>query len=110
MESLLARVQNYLDKLERREQSLIAKCDLNDGRIGPADSSKAESAFSARSAEGAGAGGKPMSAVQEMKYKQLKAKKQRLSYSVETLELQAKQRQRQLRMSMAAPQQFGFEE
>jgi DASH complex subunit SPC19 len=47
-----------------------------------------------------------MSAVQEMKYKQLRAKKQRLSYAVETLELQAKQRERQLRMSMAAPQQF----
>lgn len=41
-----------------------------------------------------------------MKIKQLRAKKQRLSYSVETLELQAKQRERQLRMSMAAPQQF----
>ena len=47
-----------------------------------------------------------MSAVQEMKYKQLRAKKQRLSYAVETLEMQAKQRERQLRMSMAAPQQF----
>lgn len=52
------------------------------------------------------AGGKPLSAIQEMKYKQLRAKKQRLSYAVETLELQAKQRERQLRMSMAAPQQF----
>jgi DASH complex subunit SPC19 len=47
-----------------------------------------------------------MSAVQEMKYKQLRAKKQRLSYAVETLEMQAKQRERQLRMSMAAPQHF----
>ena len=45
-----------------------------------------------------------------MKYKQLKAKKQRLSYAVETLELQAKQRERQLRMSMAAPQQLGYED
>jgi DASH complex subunit SPC19 len=51
-----------------------------------------------------------MSAVQEMKYKQLRAKKQRLSYAVETLEMQAKQRERQLRMSMAAPQQFGLED
>ncbi|CAI6334472.1 unnamed protein product [Periconia digitata] len=110
VESLLLRVQNHLDKLERREQSLIAKCDLNDGRLGSTSSSSAagESAFATGSAGGAGkkTGGKALTAVQEMKYKQLRAKKQRLSYSVETLELQAKQRERQLRMSMAAPQQF----
>lgn len=47
-----------------------------------------------------------MTALQEMKYKQLKAKRERLSYAVDTLEMQAKQRERQLRMSMAAPQQF----
>jgi DASH complex subunit SPC19 len=41
-----------------------------------------------------------------MRMKTLKAKKDRLSYAVETLELQAKQRERQLRMSMAAPQQL----
>lgn len=47
-----------------------------------------------------------MTALQELKAKQLRQKKQRLSYAVETLEMQAKQRERQLRMSMAAPQQF----
>jgi DASH complex subunit SPC19 len=47
-----------------------------------------------------------MSAQQELRYKQLRQKKDRLSYAVETLEMQAKQRERQLRMSMAAPQQF----
>ncbi|KAF1958663.1 hypothetical protein CC80DRAFT_524139 [Byssothecium circinans] len=107
VESLLLRVQTHLDKLERREQSLIAKCDLNDGRLGSETST--ESAFATKpkaAAEERGSGGKPMSALQEMKLKQLRAKKQRLSYSVETLELQAKQRERQLRMSMAAPQQF----
>ncbi|KAF2691432.1 hypothetical protein K458DRAFT_324765 [Lentithecium fluviatile CBS 122367] len=106
VESLLSRVANYLDKLERREQSLIAKHDLNDGRLGH-DDSGGESAFVMKTGVGrAGAGGKAMSAVQEMKYKQLRAKKQRLSYAVETLEMQAKQRERQLRMSMAAPQHF----
>ncbi|KAF2192550.1 hypothetical protein K469DRAFT_717097 [Zopfia rhizophila CBS 207.26] len=110
VESLLQRVSNYLDKLERREQSLIAKCDLNEGRL--SRDSTGASAFrpSSRSSEakraGAEEGGKAMSALQEMKYKQLRQKKQRLSYAVETLELQAKQRERQLRMSMAAPQQF----
>ncbi|KAJ4358607.1 DASH complex subunit spc19 [Didymosphaeria variabile] len=109
VEALFTRVQNYLDKLERREQSLIAKCDLNDGRLDTPDNS-AESAFATKSRGSEGANGKPMSTVQEMKYKQLKAKKQRLSYAVETLEMQAKQRERQLRMSMAAPQQFGYED
>ncbi|KAF9735657.1 hypothetical protein PMIN02_009390 [Paraphaeosphaeria minitans] len=108
IESLLTRVQNYLDKLERREQSLIAKCGLNEGRLDTQDSN-AESAFGARSKGSAGANRKPVSAVEEMKYKQLRAKKQRLSYAVETLEMQAKQRERQLRMSMAAPQQFGLD-
>jgi len=51
-------------------------------------------------------GGKAVSAQQELRVKALKAKKDRLSYAVETLELQAKQRERQLRMSMAAPQQL----
>jgi DASH complex subunit SPC19 len=51
-------------------------------------------------------GGKPMTALEELKYKQLRQKKERLSYAVERLELQAKQRARQLRMSMAAPQQL----
>ncbi|KAF2659278.1 hypothetical protein K491DRAFT_591375 [Lophiostoma macrostomum CBS 122681] len=109
VENLLQRVSNYLDKLERREQSLIAKCDLNDGRLGR--DSTGGSAFRSSSRTGqlrAGAedGGKAMSALQEMKYKQLRQKKQRLSYAVDTLELQAKQRERQLRMSMAAPQLY----
>ena len=103
VESLLHRVQNHLDKLERREQSLIAKCDLNDGRLGTEKTG--ESAFAPKS-RGSQGSGKPMSAIQEMKYKQLRAKKQRLSYAVETLDMQAKQRERQLRMSMAAPQQL----
>ena len=37
-----------------------------------------------------------------LRLKQMRAKKERLQYAVERLELQAKQRQRQLRMSVAA--------
>ncbi|KAF1995820.1 hypothetical protein P154DRAFT_415869, partial [Amniculicola lignicola CBS 123094] len=104
VESLLQRVNNYLDKLERREQSLIARCDLNEGRL--SRDSTGASAFrptskASQRSTGGGESGKAMNALQEMKYKQLRAKKQRLSYAVETLELQAKQRERQLRMSMA---------
>jgi DASH complex subunit SPC19 len=105
VDNLLKRVENYLDKLERREQSLIAKCDLNDGRLGR-DSTGAAGARLGSSAAQRSAAGKAMSAQQELRYKQLKQRKDRLSYAVETLELQAKQRERQLRMSMAAPQQF----
>ncbi|KAF2205084.1 DASH complex, subunit Spc19 [Delitschia confertaspora ATCC 74209] len=114
VDSLLSRVSNYIDKLERREQSLLAKYDLNEGRLnrdstGPSafrpNSRASQSRSQSRSRVGEG-GGKPMSGLQELKYKQLRQKKERLSYAVETLELQAKQRERQLRMSMAAPHQF----
>jgi DASH complex subunit SPC19 len=110
VDNLLNRVSNYLDKLERREQSLIAKHDLNEGRLSRDTSGPSAFRPSSRSSQsrsiGAGGGGKPMSGIQELKYKQLRQKKERLSYAVDTLELQAKQRERQLRMSMAAPQQL----
>jgi DASH complex subunit SPC19 len=103
VDNLLKRVENHLDKLERREQSLIAKCDLNDGRLGRDSSGGASSRPNSSAAQ---RNGKAMSAQQELRFKQLKQRKDRLSYAVETLELQAKQRERQLRMSMAAPQQI----
>jgi DASH complex subunit SPC19 len=104
VDNLLKRVENYLDKLERREQSLIAKCDLTDGRLGR-DSTGAGPRPSSSAAQRRVAG-KTMSAQQELRLKQLRQRKDRMSYAVETLELQAKQRERQLRMSMAAPQQL----
>ncbi|KAF2131878.1 mitotic spindle biogenesis protein-like protein Spc19 [Dothidotthia symphoricarpi CBS 119687] len=103
VDNLLKRVENHLDKLERREQSLLAKCDLNDGRLGRDSVGASASRPSSRNAQKSG---KSISAQQELKYKQLMSRKGRLSYAVETLEMQAKQRERQLRMSMAAPQQF----
>lgn len=105
VDNLLKRVENYLDKLERREQALIAKCDLNDGRLGRDSTGGSGSRPTSRAAAGR-SNARAVNAQQELKYKQLKARKDRLSYAVETLELQAKQRERQLRMSMAAPQQF----
>ncbi|KAF2747610.1 hypothetical protein M011DRAFT_402300 [Sporormia fimetaria CBS 119925] len=109
IESLLQRVSNYLDKLERREQSLIAKCNLNEGRLGREESSSSVFRTSGATSQRKPAGedsGKGLTALQELKYKQLRQKKDRLSYAVETLEMQAKQRERQLRMSMAAPQAY----
>ena len=51
--------------------------------------------------KGSGAAG-GLSGVEEMKLQQLRQKKERLSYAVSRLELQAGQRERQLRKSMAA--------
>lgn len=104
-------MNNYLDKLERREQSLIAKCDLNEGRLSQGGASSTRTA--ARRAEsGSGAYGARAVAganpLEELKYKQLRQKKERLSYAVDRLTLQAQQRERQLRMSMAAPQQYDY--
>lgn len=44
-----------------------------------------------------------------LRLKQMKAKKERLQYAVERLELQARQKQRQLRMSVAAQPSVGEE-
>lgn len=97
--TLLSRVEAYLDKLERREKSLIAKAELQEGRL----SRPSRSSYGAKS-PGVKGGLAPagLSAVEEMKMQQLRQKKERLSYAVSRLELQAGQRERQLRKSMAA--------
>lgn len=96
--NLLSRVETYLDKLERREQALMAKAELQEGRLsqpsrlshGPAKSGAARPS-----------GAPGVTAVEEMKVQQLRQKRERLSYAVSRLELQAGQRERQLRKSMA---------
>lgn len=89
-------METYLDKLERREKSLIAKADLQEGRLSHPERSRSRGSKSpARAAGGLGN-------MEELKMQQLRQKKERLSYAVGRLELQASQRQRQLRKSMAA--------
>ena len=92
-------METYLDKLERREQSLIAKAELQEGRLSqhPRSSSYGANKSPARKGNAAA-----LSQVEEMKVQQLKQKKERLSYAVSRLEMQAGQRERQLRKSMAA--------
>lgn len=103
--TLLSRVEIYLDKLQRREQSLIAKAELQEGRLSrPAAAQRTSSAGpeggkANPTAEGAGTGG--LSQVEVARLQQMRQKKERLSYAVSRLELQAGQRQRQLRKSMA---------
>lgn len=93
VEQLLARVDAHLDRLARREQSLIARADLQAGRL---------SSYGASASTPKKVAAKGLNAVEEIKATQLRQKKERLSYAVSRLELQANQRERQLRKSMAA--------
>lgn len=103
VESLIARVEAHVEKLERREQGLRAKWDLQEGRLGR-EAQGGESAYTTttrNSSTGEGRG-KAIGPMQELKAKQLRQKKERLGYAVERLTLQAQQTERKLRMSMAA--------
>ncbi|KAF1809950.1 mitotic spindle biogenesis protein Spc19 [Eremomyces bilateralis CBS 781.70] len=105
--ALLDRVAGYLDKLERREKSLIAKYELQAGRLNEDVPAPRQNKFPQRESKptrsgSAGASGAG-AALGNMKAMQLRQKKERLSYAVERLEMQAKQQERRLRMSMAAP-------
>lgn len=105
IESLLSRVESQVERLERREQGLRAKWELQEGRLGRESSATTEGGR--RPSSGAGPKisndkGAKVDPRQELKAKQLKAKKQRLSYAVERLTLQAQQTERKLRQSMAA--------
>ncbi|KAI9885050.1 MAG: hypothetical protein M1823_003149 [Watsoniomyces obsoletus] len=107
---LLDRVENYLDRLERRERALIARRELLEGRI-------REPRHRNSSGFGMGMGmmrrtpGTPMgtplagggdSKGTEEQWRMLNQKKERLAFAVERLGLQARQKERQLRKSMAA--------
>lgn len=99
--SLLSRVEAHLDKLARREQALIARTELLEGRIGEGRASMGGSRGSGvedRSSVGMSGEG----SREALRLKQLRGKKERLSYAVERLVLQAQQKERQLRMSVAA--------
>lgn len=100
--TLLSRVEQHLDKLERREKSLIAKAELQQGRLSQPSRSSYGARGSSAGGGGDGGGGGGLSKAEESKMQQLRQKKERLSYAVSRLELQAGQRERQLRKSMAA--------
>ncbi|KAK0982469.1 DASH complex subunit spc19 [Friedmanniomyces endolithicus] len=111
--ALLSRVETHLDKLERREKSLIAKAELQEGRLSRTSASRTSSSGARQSAGGRSStlanssaatatATTGLSALEEMKLQQLRQKKERLGYAVSRLELQAGQRERQLRKSMAA--------
>ncbi|KAF2839125.1 DASH complex, subunit Spc19 [Patellaria atrata CBS 101060] len=105
VDNLLQRVSNYLAKLERREETLKQKYNLQAGRLSQDTRDNLFSRNSTGRAGGSTGGGRELEGLEELKAKQMRQKKERLSYAVERLTLQAHQRERQLRMSMAAPQQ-----
>jgi len=100
--ALLTRVETYLDKLERREQALMAKCELQEGRLGGDGSTSrmSRSAFGRPDHNAAVGGG---GTVSSLKMNQVRLKKERLSYAIDRLQMQAQQKERQLRKSLAAP-------
>ena len=104
MNSLLSKVESHLDRLSRREQALIARSELLEGRIG-------EGRASGMGARGSGGvnvnvngngGGDGGTSREALRLKQLRGKKERLGYAVERLVLQAQQKERLLRNSVAA--------
>lgn len=96
-------METYLDKLERREQSLIAKAELQEGRLSrpSANNGPARPSSGVEGAGASGLGAEGLSQLEEVKLQQLRQKKERLGYAVSRLELQAGQRERQLRKSLA---------
>lgn len=100
--SLLSKVESHLDKLARREQSLIARSELLEGRIGEGRASmggRGSGNAGERSSVGVMNGDGSREAL---RLKQLRGRKERLSYAVDRLVLQAQQKERQLRTSVAA--------
>jgi DASH complex subunit SPC19 len=95
---MLDRVAVYLDKLQRREESLIAKCELQEGRL---SSRHPQQQYHPRTGAPSSSSHAATNPMEELKQQQLRQKKDRLSYAVGRLELQANQRERQLRKSMA---------
>lgn len=105
IERLFAQAEKVVEGRERREEWLRARWALGEGRLGregPSgpSASAGKTKATASTAGTAGKGG--AAAVDTAKAQRLRQKKERLSYAVERLQLQANQKERQLRMSMAA--------
>ena len=101
-------MSTYLDKLERREQSLVAKYELQLGRLQSDDTTPPPTVRRTkfgRGTAGGAVGGDALRPLEAMKVQQLRQKKERLSFAIERLQLQAGQKQRELRKSMAAQPQ-----
>jgi DASH complex subunit SPC19 len=100
---LLQRVEAHCAKLERREQALVAKSELQEGRLGQGSGGKRNSGKG--KGKGTGKGGLVNGTgngdgEMGLRLKALRQKKERLAYAVERLGLESQQKQRQLRKSV----------
>lgn len=77
----------------------MAKCELQAGRLNEEPPVRSSSYRDTSTRAGAAAG----PAVSALKVNQARQKKERLSYAIDRLQLQARQKERQLRKSLAAP-------
>jgi DASH complex subunit SPC19 len=90
VEHLLRRVDAYLGKLERREQSLIAKCELQEGRLSQQGRASSSRKPTAKSDPGRRTTLFPGGNAERLRA--LRQKKERLGYAVDRLNLQAQQK------------------
>ena len=106
IQTLLTKSELYIAKIERRQQALIARSELLEGRLesGTAGKEIKKQRSLDRLVRGVrpGIGGGGGAEEKALRLKALRQKKERLGYAVERLTLQSQQRQRQLRMSIAA--------
>ena len=97
VERLLARVEGVIERREGREEWLRARWELGEGRLGRdgGNTYGRESAARRKSVKS------QSQSANSTKATRLRQKRERLSYAVDRLQLQAQQKERQLRMSMA---------
>ncbi|CRG85689.1 DASH complex subunit SPC19 [Talaromyces islandicus] len=97
---LLSVASNHVERLARREDSLKAKCELQEGRM--SDKQRSSAASRAGSAAGRPDNNSASDAsAKAIQLRRLVQKKERLKYAVDRLELQNRQKERELRKSMA---------
>ncbi|KAH8692984.1 mitotic spindle biogenesis protein Spc19 [Talaromyces proteolyticus] len=92
---LLSVASNHVERLARREDSLKAKCELQEGRMSDKRRVSPAPNLGRVRTETSDASAK---AIQ---LRRLVQKKERLKYAVDRLELQSRQKERELRKSMA---------
>lgn len=100
IEQLLSTAELYVSQLARREQSLKARYELLEGRLGSERTSASTQRPDRRSNSFAS---RPSMAIdaKSLQMKRLQQKKDQLQFTIERLELQSKQKERELRKSMA---------
>lgn len=99
---LLSITTNHVERLARREDSLRAKCQLQEGRLSDERQPPSSSATQFGKPATASRSGTSDAGAKAVQLRRLVQKKERLKYAVDRLELQSKQKERELRKSMAA--------